>query len=205
MLSVHPATMLSGLEGNVAYLMNTFTSRLNEAFIARGKTRAELAAELIGPDGKVGISVQAVGAQLSGKTKSMTAENLAKAAKFLNVNAHWLATGEGSPDADISPLAGQILADPLGRYLNLERDAGFPETNDQVLARETPRELVAPAAIGMAVSQIAQILLDLKGPRQAAAAALVRHLADHPRDYIEVMSELSRYVTEESRANAKQA
>lgn len=180
--------------------MNTFTSRLNAAFFARGASRADLAAVLVGPDGKVGISVQAVGAQLSGKTKSMTAENLAKAAKFLNVNAHWLATGEGHPDADISQ-----LATPLGRYLNIDRDAGFPQTNDQVRQGSTRELLAGPVEIGNAVVTIARVLLELTGPKQAAAAALVRHLADHPRDHIEVMAELSRYAHEENVANAKQA
>ena len=191
--------MLSALEGNVTYLMTTFTQRLVAAFESNGSTRKALADVLVGPDGESGISVQAVGAQLNGKTKSMTAENLARAAKFLKVDAHWLATGEGSPGRAI-----QLPMDVMTRYLNFERDASWPMTNDQVRAVEEPHEypdFVQPAAIGLAVTNLARVLLDLKGPRQAAAAALVRHLADNPRDYIEVMSELTRYVTDEHKVN----
>ncbi|MEM4988550.1 helix-turn-helix transcriptional regulator [Collimonas sp. H4R21] len=54
------------------------------------KDRQELA------DG-IGVSVQAIGQVIAGKTKALTAENSALAAKFLGVDIFWLATGVGSP------------------------------------------------------------------------------------------------------------
>jgi len=47
----------------------------------------------------LGISVQAIGQVLAGKTKALTAENSARAARFLGVDQFWLATGEGRPDS----------------------------------------------------------------------------------------------------------
>jgi len=43
----------------------------------------------------LGVSVQAIGQTLSGATRALTAENCAKAAKFLGVDLFWLATGVG--------------------------------------------------------------------------------------------------------------
>jgi transcriptional regulator with XRE-family HTH domain len=60
-------------------------------------------ANLRGPDARtklakaVGITVQSVGQALSGATKALSAENSAKAARFLRVDHYWLATGEGEP------------------------------------------------------------------------------------------------------------
>lgn len=66
-----------------------FNTRLAQAMEARQCSRATLAKELQ-------VSVQAVGMVLSGDTRALTAENAAKAAKFLGVDYFWLATGEGS-------------------------------------------------------------------------------------------------------------
>lgn len=44
----------------------------------------------------VGVKPPSVSDWLSGKSKTMEGENLVRAAKFLNVNATWLATGNGS-------------------------------------------------------------------------------------------------------------
>lgn len=43
------------------------------------------------------ISVQAVGMVINGKTKAFAAEQSARAARFLEVDHFWLATGEGEP------------------------------------------------------------------------------------------------------------
>jgi SOS-response transcriptional repressor LexA len=71
---------------------NTYGSRLLIAMEARNATRKDLAAAL-------GVSVQAVGDVLRGKSSAFTAENNAKAAQFLRVDPNWLATGEGGIDA----------------------------------------------------------------------------------------------------------
>ena len=66
----------------------TYGDRLRTALAYAKKERKELGAALE-------ISVQAVGDAIRGKTKAFTAENNAKAAAFLRVNPHWLATGDG--------------------------------------------------------------------------------------------------------------
>lgn len=60
-------------------------------------------ANLRGPDARIrlanaiGISVQSVGQAINGQTKALSAENNARAARFLRVDSFWLATGEGDP------------------------------------------------------------------------------------------------------------
>lgn len=60
-------------------------------------------ARLTGPDARarlakhLGISVQAIGQVLQGKSKAFSAEVSARAARFLKVDHFWLATGEGEP------------------------------------------------------------------------------------------------------------
>jgi transcriptional regulator with XRE-family HTH domain len=76
-------------------MSSTYSDRLNQALTAARKTRAELAAALRKPTGEMGVSVSAIGQVLSGKTKMLTAENSALAARFLGVNHLWLATGLG--------------------------------------------------------------------------------------------------------------
>lgn len=71
-------------------MINNYGTRLAEALQIAKKERQELA------DG-IGISVQAIGQVIAGKTKALTAENSALAAQFLGVNSHWLATGIGRP------------------------------------------------------------------------------------------------------------
>lgn len=68
--------------------MSTYGERLEKALRWSKKDRAELGAALQ-------ISVQAIGQVIAGKTKALTAENSARAARFLNVDHYWLATGEG--------------------------------------------------------------------------------------------------------------
>lgn len=71
---------------------NTYGSRLLIAMEAKNATRKDLAAAL-------GVSVQAIGDVLRGKSSAFTAGNNAKAAQFLRVSPNWLATGEGGMDA----------------------------------------------------------------------------------------------------------
>lgn len=79
--------MLSLLVSKLSH-MTTYGERLEEALRWAKKDRAQLGAALQ-------ISVQAIGQVIAGKTKALTAENSAKAARFLNVDHYWLATGEG--------------------------------------------------------------------------------------------------------------
>lgn len=68
--------------------MKTYGERLDVALSRSGKDRAQLSQG-------IGVSVQAIGQVIAGKTKALTAENSARAAKFLGVDHYWLATGEG--------------------------------------------------------------------------------------------------------------
>lgn len=94
--------------------MPDFGTRLERALELAGESQRSLAAEL-------GISVQAVGQVVNGRTKAMTAENTAKAARFLQVSPLWLATGEGHPRAAsevrVSDQESQLLADLRSIYL----------------------------------------------------------------------------------------
>ena len=58
---------------------------------------------------RVGVSRASVSDWLSGKTKALEGANLTKAAEALGVDAHWLATGEGTLRAE-EPKAGYGIA-----------------------------------------------------------------------------------------------
>jgi transcriptional regulator with XRE-family HTH domain len=94
--SSHFASMLYASALNLTYVNTTFGERLQLALSAANKTRANLAKVLRSSDGTMGVSASAVGQTINGQSNSMTAENTMRAARFLNVNAFWLATGEGS-------------------------------------------------------------------------------------------------------------
>lgn len=86
---------------------STFADRLAQALDAAGKKRGDLARVLRSPDGTMGISPSGVGQLLSGQSKSATAENCERAARFLGVSGYWLATGEGPMR---EPLGGALTA-----------------------------------------------------------------------------------------------
>lgn len=69
--------------------MVDFSERLSAALAHAGTTSKDLQDYL-------GISYQAMKKLESGLSKSFTAENCARAARYLRVNWFWLATGEGA-------------------------------------------------------------------------------------------------------------
>lgn len=69
--------------------MVDFSERLNTALTHAGTTAKDLQDYL-------GISYQAMKKLETGLSKSFTAENCARAARYLRVNFFWLATGEGA-------------------------------------------------------------------------------------------------------------
>ncbi|MBD3825626.1 S24 family peptidase [Stenotrophomonas sp.] len=71
--------------------MSTLADRLTVAIAQAGITKAELAR-------RVGISAPSVNGWFSGKAKFLRGENLLAAAKALQVDEGWLATGKGQPD-----------------------------------------------------------------------------------------------------------
>jgi transcriptional regulator with XRE-family HTH domain len=88
----------------------TYAARLAQAMSIAKVDRAQLAQG-------IGVSVQAVGQVLNGETKAFSAMNNAKAARFLTVDAYWLATGDGYPHApqptvpfrDLSGIEAQLI------------------------------------------------------------------------------------------------
>lgn len=68
----------------------SYGERLAEAIRLAKSSRKALGLE-------IGITEQAVGMVIRGVTNALTAENSARAARFLRVDGYWLATGEGDP------------------------------------------------------------------------------------------------------------
>lgn len=158
MLSVIDATMLYGVARNLAFVMGTFTDRLGEAFEARGCTRAELGAVLRGPGGKIGISPQAVGQLLAGKSKQMTAENTALAARFLGVSAMWLATGEGKRELlAVNEQAGSYVTPQQALPVALDVIAKAPTDVRSELAQVLA--LLATTGAGSYAQRVMDLLL----------------------------------------------
>jgi transcriptional regulator with XRE-family HTH domain len=87
-----------------------FGKRLQDALDSAGKTRAQLAAVLRSTDDTMGVSPSAIGQVISGATKALTAENCARAARFLGVSNYWLATGLG-PMRDQPAASGLVVAE----------------------------------------------------------------------------------------------
>lgn len=77
-------------------MATTYGERLQTALDHARKTAAELARHLVRPDGQRGVSNSGVHQVLRGETKAHTAENCVRAARFLDVDPFWLATGQGS-------------------------------------------------------------------------------------------------------------
>ena len=79
--------------------MSTYGSRLNAALERKKRSRADLAKA-------IGRTPQAIGQVINGMTKALTAANNSLAAIYLDVNPHWLATGEG----EMLPAGSQVEA-----------------------------------------------------------------------------------------------
>ena len=116
-----------------------YGTRLEQALQLARKTRGELARHL-------GVSSQAVGQVITGSTKSLTAENSARAARFLRVDHHWLATGEGEPRTTplASPLA-QDIAKLFDQVPASERDRLYAMITYTIALATEPRPATAPA------------------------------------------------------------
>jgi len=61
----------------------------------------------------VGVKPPSVSDWLSGKSKTMEGENLLRAAKHLNVNPLWLASGTGSPTTQIDTSQNAVYLSPV--------------------------------------------------------------------------------------------
>lgn len=103
----------------------SFGDRLNLALTLARKTRRELAEHLQ-------ISEQAIGQVINGHTNALSAENAARAARFLECGTYWLATGEQGPHHVAEPLAAPYLRWPF-RNLSHDRLSGLSEMQIEML------------------------------------------------------------------------
>lgn len=124
--------------------MVDYWERISEAMGHAGVTPKQLQSSL-------GISYQAMKKLEDGKTKSLSAENNARAARFLGVNSHWLATGEE-------------------RMLDIKRD----------VATEDSRPNAEAVTLAQALEVIADQLNTLTDERRAQAAQRLQTLALAP-------------------------
>jgi hypothetical protein len=84
--------------------VDDFNARFLEAMRLSGRGVHDLVEHL-------GISYQAVMKVCSGKTKRLRADHSVMAARFMNVDPDWLATGTGRPAAaNAWPLSADLLA-----------------------------------------------------------------------------------------------
>lgn len=102
------ATMVTHRAGTLTTMVD-YWDRLQAALKHASKSLKDLQEHL-------GVSYQAMKKVADGKTKALSAENHSRAARFLGVNGHWLATGEESmlgektSGWDNSEASGQIFA-----------------------------------------------------------------------------------------------
>lgn len=104
------ASMLSPIRVISPYM--TYGTRLDQAIKLAKASRKALGEAM-------GISEQAVGMVIRGVSGAFNVENSAKAARFLRVDHHWLATGEGEP----RPKSGwPFLSFGPAEYFSLDDD-----------------------------------------------------------------------------------
>lgn len=90
----------------------TYGTRLDQAIKLAKASRKALGEAM-------GISEQAVGMVVRGDSGAFNVENSARAARFLRVDHHWLATGEGEP----RPKSGwPFLSFGPAEYFSLDDD-----------------------------------------------------------------------------------
>jgi transcriptional regulator with XRE-family HTH domain len=104
-------------------MATTYGERLDRALTHAKKSRAELAQALMNPEGDFGVSVSSIGQVINGTVKAQSAENCARAAKFLGVSHYWLATGLGH------------MLEPASGLRVEERQAPYDMSDAQALAQ----------------------------------------------------------------------
>lgn len=102
--------------------MNTLADRLTVAIAAAGITKAELAR-------RVGISAPSVNGWFTGKAKFLRGENLLAAAKALNVDQDWLASGRGA-------MRRSVVSEAPSQYLSLDHVSTTETPSDYVRIRQ---------------------------------------------------------------------
>jgi transcriptional regulator with XRE-family HTH domain len=108
--------------------MSNLAQRIHQRMSDLGLSQRELASSC-------GVSAPAVNDWLSGKTQSLKASTLLKAAKVLAVNPQWLESGLGvkSPREDNRVSDTASLLDPLANQLHRVVDYLPPEDQSKLL------------------------------------------------------------------------
>ena len=153
-------------------MTGAYGQRLEKALLNAGKSRADLSKVLRSPKtGELGVSASSVGQVINGTSSAFSAENSARAARYLRVSPFWLATGEGTMQDHTARVV--IAAEPQPAYL----------TDEELLVRfgmllaSLPKHLCAPFAALLADWALSagaddrraalDALLALRGPHDA--------------------------------------
>lgn len=117
----------------------TYGERLQEALGLAGRDRKDLARHLE-------VSVQAIGQIVNGPGQ-LTAFNSAHAAKYLKVDHHWLATGDGEPrpKAALSSIAESIGRAFDNRVPEALREATYAQILGAIMFAEEAGRASTPA------------------------------------------------------------
>jgi transcriptional regulator with XRE-family HTH domain len=138
--------------------MGTFAQRLARAFSEGDYTQAELARQ-------AKVSRPSVSDWFSGETRTLKAEPLVRAAKYLGVQALWLATGEGPMRSteQAAAIGKRSIAEPEPAYGRpawpfpvLSEDEVCALPRDQILRLEGAI-LGAAETLGLSVKQPASL------------------------------------------------
>lgn len=116
----------------------TYGSRLASALDLAAKSRGELALHLA-------ISPQAIGQVIRNDTGALTAENSARAARFLNVDHFWLATGEGQAREALHVERLALSTEAVGVGQALDRVTPSDRRNQAIALIEQVLKLCGPA------------------------------------------------------------
>lgn len=113
---------------NTLSTMVDYWERLSEALKYAGVTVKQLQDHL-------SVSYQAMKKLEDGKTKSLTAENNAKAARYLGVDSYWLATGQGEK---VKAMGTHTATEPIGIYKVIQWpfEAVTPDQYDRLGERQ---------------------------------------------------------------------
>lgn len=141
-----------------------YGQRLESAMRARSIDREKLSAHL-------GVSVQAIGQVITGKTKALNALNHSVACQILGCDPVWLASGRGNPFEEAAEGEQQSVQHLI--------------THGRLL---TPME----AVIG-----VGKLLQGLSGYRRISASSIIQELIDRPESAAEAAVEIERLAAAE--------
>lgn len=171
--------------------MSLLKDRMKQALVERRK--ADKAASQAGLAKASGVSRATVTDWFNGKTKNIRGEHLPAAARYLNVNPLWLATGEGSRER-----TGALAVNERTSLYQLEARRALHELRDEIDAlrasAEPERALderMLRAAVAEVKSVIARHKLKRVRPEAIAEAIAESYLAlSTPDQSVEIANKI---------------